>query len=621
MIHAITIVLLVCGIAQGYLQEQLAMLFTDVIQHFYSGCVYLCYFPEQGTAAFKVQEIVKLQKIMSQRSIHTTAISLTDFPREVSRLQCNSNSPVYIILSDDVTSGPFLTQLQQELSGPVWLLVLPPGLSPGVDLLSGVNIPLDCEFLVVWSEEGSQFQITEVYRVWQGGLLHRFDYGSWSPSSGSTGWPDLELWKRRSGLDGILLHGTSIQPYNKEKDGSCRISGYIGDMWQLLEELMDFKTNITPPVDMAWGSINNNGDWNGMVALLQKHQVDVAINAFMMTSERSDVMDFTTPIHLSKFFMFVQEPRAVQSDWRGHIRPFTGKLWGAVLVMMVLMAVSLSVSRTPWESTYTLYDAFFCVIAIITQQGLETTPFSTPRRMILVTSCLTSVVLVGAYSATLTSFLTIQKLKLPFADFQGLLKSNYELDVLEKSGEYNFFTNSKSPLIQEVYHRKLEQHETFLPSSAEQGLLRVCALKTRTYLCSGITAWPFLQQVNCSLVAIPADMFKATAAFGFVKNSPYRGIANYYINQLRSSGILYRLVGGSVTATKTTKIQLPQVEFDDVYPVLLALSLAIVMAILVLGLEFVLETLVLRWRIKATRSKKLRHTITGLINKYIKINQ
>jgi len=62
-------------------------------------------------------------------------------------------------------------------------------------------------------------------------------------------------------------------------------------------------TRITPPADNAWGSVDKSNHWNGMVAMLHRKQVDVGVDHFMMTAERSTVMDFTTPILLTRLVL------------------------------------------------------------------------------------------------------------------------------------------------------------------------------------------------------------------------------------------------------------------------------------------------------------------------------
>jgi hypothetical protein len=65
---------------------------------------------------------------------------------------------------------------------------------------------------------------------------------------------------------------------------------------------------------------------------------------------------------------------------------------------------------------------------------------NTSRRIVLVTSYMTSLVLLAAYSASLISSLAVQPRNLPFRDLQELLyDGSYRLGVLEDSSIFNKF--------------------------------------------------------------------------------------------------------------------------------------------------------------------------------------
>jgi len=54
------------------------------------------------------------------------------------------------------------------------------------------------------------------------------------------------------------------------------------------------------PVERSSGSVLNNGSWNGLIGVLARREVDVAISGVIMTPMRTKVVDFTIPIFLSR---------------------------------------------------------------------------------------------------------------------------------------------------------------------------------------------------------------------------------------------------------------------------------------------------------------------------------
>jgi len=65
---------------------------------------------------------------------------------------------------------------------------------------------------------------------------------------------------------------------------------------------------------------------------------------------------------------------------------------------------------------------------------------STAGRIVIFTSCMTSLVLMAAYSAFLISSLAVQHRDLPFRELQGFLyDGSYKLGVLKNSSYFNIF--------------------------------------------------------------------------------------------------------------------------------------------------------------------------------------
>ncbi|KDR16870.1 hypothetical protein L798_08612 [Zootermopsis nevadensis] len=67
-----------------------------------------------------------------------------------------------------------------------------------------INIPFDCEFLVVQEEGDNAALLTEVYRVKSALPLQTRFFGTWTSRDGLT-WPNLSLYQRRDSLQGIAL--------------------------------------------------------------------------------------------------------------------------------------------------------------------------------------------------------------------------------------------------------------------------------------------------------------------------------------------------------------------------------------------------------------------------------
>ena len=49
-------------------------------------------------------------------------------------------------------------------------------------------------------------------------------------------------------------------------------------------------------IDGGWGSLKDDGTWTGMIGMILRDEVDIAISDFYVTAERSMVIDYSQKI-------------------------------------------------------------------------------------------------------------------------------------------------------------------------------------------------------------------------------------------------------------------------------------------------------------------------------------
>ena len=146
------------------------------------------------------------------------------------------------------------------------------------DLLQNENI-----FLINLKEnyiKDSSFPInSQVYSFHEvAGMIkikEHYNIGNQSQTIQSIGrWQNSKLFltyqsllERRKNLNGLQIRAETLSeyPYNFDVlDG--KITGIIGDLWHgIIEPSLNFTTTISSPPDGNWGSVNEDGSWNGMV--------------------------------------------------------------------------------------------------------------------------------------------------------------------------------------------------------------------------------------------------------------------------------------------------------------------------------------------------------------------
>ena len=74
-----------------------------------------------------------------------------------------------------------------------------------------------------------------------------------------------------------------------------KFSGFIGDLWSNIQTVLGFDYNITLAND--YGAMpDEKGQWNGMMGMVHRNEVDIAITDLFITEPRIKAVHFTKPI-------------------------------------------------------------------------------------------------------------------------------------------------------------------------------------------------------------------------------------------------------------------------------------------------------------------------------------
>ena len=74
-----------------------------------------------------------------------------------------------------------------------------------------------------------------------------------------------------------------------------KFSGFIGDLWSNIQTVLGFDYNITLAND--YGAMpDEKGHWAGMMGMVHRNEVDIAITDLFVTEQRIKAAHFTNPI-------------------------------------------------------------------------------------------------------------------------------------------------------------------------------------------------------------------------------------------------------------------------------------------------------------------------------------
>jgi hypothetical protein len=93
---------------------------------------------------------------------------------------------------------------------------------------------------------------------------------------GNTSPPDFHqtvkyIWERRTDLSSIQLNVIYINLHSFTMINSQQeITGYIGELFVILQEKFQFKFSLSEQIDQCWGAPSDNGSYSCMFGKLQR---------------------------------------------------------------------------------------------------------------------------------------------------------------------------------------------------------------------------------------------------------------------------------------------------------------------------------------------------------------
>nr|XP_012222289.1 PREDICTED: uncharacterized protein LOC105672139 [Linepithema humile] len=580
-------------------------LIKSIHDYFNNTCILLLHTnpnPIETQGLMEAERLLRLQKYLSSTlHIRTALMDFNMFKARVGQSYYHIKRPLFVILNDhEDTRNSFASQVSTwiAMAYPTWLVFFN-NETKIEDFLFDIYVPFDCKFMVARSsvnEVGKEI-ITEVYQVDKEKELRSMQFGVWDVAKGLKG-PTRGLFLRRNDLFGQNIRVTSVHDppislfHRNEQNEITGMSGFFGEVILLLQEGMNCTFTYTEA--KTWGRCLPNGSCTGAVGMLMNNDVDFAATEFMMTSDRLDVISFTSPIYTTRCRAYIKRPAAANVKWDAYSAPFSVSIWGVIALFIIIMSGSIvfiqklfafaSIYRQHDRSSSRFTEILFFVIGAFCSQGMEQSTLD-PERMMHFVIHLTAVVIIAAYSAALISFLTVNTFIMPFTTMDGLLKDGtYRFGVVGDSADFSFFQNT-SDKIMNVLFDKLLMKETNLPSNYLDGLDRVCKEDKYAFMILDNMAALLQQKVNCKLEPLDA-ITQTTIAMALQPNSPYRGIINTNILLLRDSGIMQRLMQTQWSVQLSgAQSSWKSVEIGDIVPLLLLIIAALIISYFVYIIE------------------------------------
>ncbi|PNF21606.1 hypothetical protein B7P43_G12571 [Cryptotermes secundus] len=404
---------------------------------------------------------------------------------------------------------------------------------------AGIDIPFDCELVVAQPGSSHEFVLTEVYRVSPSLPLQTRRLGNCADGR-AVSWPSQYLYGRRNKLQGLVLktgvaeHLSSV--IIKEKNNKpLEVGGQYGDIWRVLEQQIDFRTDYYKSRDDNFGVKLGNGSWTGMMGLVVRGEVHVSSSAFMYNAPRMEAVDYLGPMSTDRMVVYVRKPGSTVLVWNSFLLHFSPGVWMSLTVCLLLLsAASMLLDRTRihnrkqgtregllLEFSRSLFSAItpFCL------QGSNLARAEVSWRITHLTMYLAAIIMLASYSASLVSHIMTRTDKLPFNTFEEFLEvGTYTLGVGRHSGHYTHFEISHDPVLRAVYDKHMAPYKSALPSTGLEALNLVCVRPNYAAIELKDALPYYSNKVVCNLQEVPNACVEFKGSMIIQKKSPYLGI-------------------------------------------------------------------------------------------------
>ncbi|XP_018524360.1 LOW QUALITY PROTEIN: glutamate receptor ionotropic, delta-2 [Lates calcarifer] len=256
---------------------------------------------------------------------------------------------------------------------------------------------------------------------------------TWDPLHGLNG--TLTDRKLENNMRGVVLRVVTVleEPFVMVSENVLgkpkKYQGFSIDVLDALSNYLGFKYEIYVAPDHKYGSLQPDGQWNGLMGELVFKRADVGLSALTITPERESVVDFTTRyMDYSVGVLLRKAERTV--DMFACLAPFDLSLWaciaGTVLLVGILVYLLnwLNPPRLPMGSvsSTTLYNSMWFVYGSFVQQGGEVPYTTLATRMMMGVWWMFALIVISSYTANLAAFLTITRIENSIQSLQDLSK-------------------------------------------------------------------------------------------------------------------------------------------------------------------------------------------------------
>ena len=334
-----------------------------------------------------------------------------------------------------------------------------------------------------------------------------------------------------------------------------------------------------------WGLLRNR-IYDGILGMFQKNQIDVSISPLRFTTDRINILDFTSITWVTTPTIVFRHP---QSGLKNIFQqPFTANVWWLILLLAFVVSVIVTVAMNHQPNSVinmTVIRAFIITMGIICQQGIVENYKKFSVRATFYVFVLFSAIIYQFYSSFIVSSLLTDPPK-TINTLRQLIDSKLDVGIENITYNLDFFETTNDLIAQELFRKKIEGHHGF--HNVGQGLKLVkkggFAFHVDTSYAYKLIQEIFSDQEICELHEMLLFPIRPLAV-AVAKDSSFNEFFKIGIQRLFESGLIDRQTKKwSAIKPKCLKsvTKVKAVDINQAFPILILLAISTILSFLTL---------------------------------------
>ncbi|GFU30799.1 glutamate receptor ionotropic, kainate 5 [Nephila pilipes] len=317
------------------------------------------------------------------------------------------------------------------------------------------------------------------------------------------------------------------------------IGGFEVGFLEVILKGLQLPYSLTIPEKLVWGNPDKNGNWSGVMGMVQRGEADMAIGSIFVTQARMTVADFSTPYTWQDITFATrmpgQRPKETAFMW-----PFSLQLWIGLAITIVFMTF---IFRFCLTNIYSIRKLVFEIIGTLLHQSIEVQSSAFRDRCLILSWVCSCMFLSFGYTAVLLSFLSVPLKERPVETVDQLAK-------LVAQGKFRCFSAIGSGVAVSMMNSVYESH-TIVGSFIENNKMYLDLQNKRAiakFMNEGGTAWVVtrerIQFDSQDMYYISRDkFFSFPVAIALNKQFRYSARLNKLVDRISAAGLYEKTVG------------------------------------------------------------------------------